>query len=444
MRRLPFTYIQIIAAGFFLIIMIGALLLSLPVSSRDGTFTPAVDAIFTAASATCVTGLVVYDTYTHWSLFGQLVILILIQTGGLGFMSIAALISMAFHRKIGLRERELMREAANTAHLGGVVRLTRNLLLGTLIFEGLGAVLLSLRFCPEMGLIKGIYFGIFHSISAFCNAGFDLMGGYGQYSSFTGYRDDFLINVVIMSLIIIGGIGFFVWEDIRKNRLTFKNYRLHTKIVLSATAFLIVFPAVLVFFVEHNGVLKGMDGPAAFMASVFQSVTARTAGFNTIDTGALKSPTLLIVMALMFIGGSPGSTAGGIKTSTFAVILISVLSVIRSRNSTYAFRRRFEDGVLKRACSIFFIYLGIVFISTVILAGIQGFALEKILFEVFSAIGTVGLTTGITPQLLPFSRILVACLMYFGRVGVLTMAFALVKTPVNAPVQYPSEKIMIG
>ncbi|MDP4110007.1 MAG: potassium transporter TrkG [Bacillota bacterium] len=444
MRRLPLTYIQMIALGFFLIIITGGLILSLPVSSRDGSFTPIVDSIFTASSATCVTGLVVYDTYTHWSLFGQIVIITLIQIGGLGFMSLATLFSMMLHRKIGLRERELMKEAANTTQLGGIVRFTKHILVGTFIFEGIGAFLLSLRFIPKMGLVRGIYNGVFHSVSAFCNAGFDIMGKYGKFTSLTTFHEDYLVNIVIMSLIVIGGIGFYVWDDIRENKLRVKSYHLHTKIVLTTTACLIVIPAIAIFFIEQNGVLKGMSTPIGLLASFFQSVTARTAGFNTVDTGALKSPSLLIVMALMFIGGSPGSTAGGIKTSTFAVIVISMVAVIKNRSTTFAFRRRFEDDVLKRACSVFFIYLGVAFVSAVAMGIAQGFTMEQIFFEIFSAIGTVGLTTGITPHLCTFSRILIACLMYFGRVGILSMAAALVKTPEYPPVLYPTDKILIG
>lgn len=444
MKKWHLSYIQIIAMGFFLIISAGAVLLCLPAASRTGTATPFINSLFTAASATCVTGLVVYDTYTHWSLFGQLVILFLIQIGGLGFMSMATLISMLLRRKIGLRERELIKEAVNSLYLGGIVRLTRHIIIGTLLCEGVGAILLSMRFCPEMGLWRGIYYAVFHSVSAFCNAGFDLMGRYEQFSSLTRYSGDALVNIVIMSLIVIGGIGFFVWEDIINHKLSFRNYQLHTKIVLTITGVLIIVPALLFFLVERGGVLKDMNIIQSIVVSFFHSVTPRTAGFNTLDMASFSSSTKFLTMILMMIGGSSGSTAGGMKTTTFAVMIMSTMSVVRGRNFLRAYRRRLEENVLRRACAVFFTYLCAVVTAAFILSIFEDFTMEQLLFEVFSAIGTVGLTLGITPDLSIASKILVALLMYFGRVGVLSIALAFTRMPENVPVDYPCEKIMIG
>ena len=444
MKKWHFSYMQIIAIGFLLIILAGAILLRLPIASRAGTATPFIDSLFTAASATCVTGLVVYDTYTHWSIFGQLVILLLIQIGGLGFMSMATLISMFLRRKIGLKQRELMREAVNSMYLGGIVRLTRHILIGTILCESIGAILLAIRFCPEMGLWKGIYYAIFHSVSAFCNAGFDLMGRFSQFSSLTRYSGDVLVNLVIMSLIVIGGIGFFVWEDIYKHKFTFRSYQLHTKIVLTTTAVLIIVPSILFFLMERGSALKEMSTLQAVIVSAFQSITPRTAGFNTVDIASLRSSTILLTMILMMIGGSSGSTAGGIKTTTFAVLIISTASVVKGRNFLRAYERRLEENALKRACAVFFTYLCVAVGATLILSLLQDFTMEQLLFEVFSAMGTVGLTLGITTDLGTTSKMLIALLMYFGRVGVLTIALAFTKTPENIPVEYPCEKIMIG
>lgn len=444
MKKWYLSYIQIIAIGYLLIILTGTLLLSLPIASRAGTATPFIDSLFTAASATCVTGLVVYDTYTHWSLFGQLVILFLIQIGGLGFMTMATLISMFLRRKIGLKERELMKEAVNSMYLGGIVRLTRHVLIGTFLCESIGAVLLGIRFYPEMGALRAAYYGVFHSVSAFCNAGFDLMGKFGKFSSLTRYSDDILVNLVVISLIVIGGIGFFVWEDVHNHKFSFRSYQLHTKVVLTVTAVLIIVPAILFFLMERSNALTGMSIGEAAIVSLFQSVTPRTAGFNTVDTASLRSSTLLLTIILMMIGGSSGSTAGGIKTTTLAVLIMSTASVIKGRNYMRAFERRLEDNALRRASAVFFTYLIVAITSTLILSLLQDFTMEQLLFEVFSAIGTVGLTTGITPGLGTASKTLITLLMYFGRVGVLSVALAFTKMPENIQIEYPCEKIMIG
>lgn len=439
------SYSQMIALGYFLVITIGTMLLSLPISSRNNLSTGFINALFTSTSATCVTGLVIFDTFTQWSIFGQVVILILIQIGGLGFMTIITMFSFLLKRKIGLKERGLLRESVNTMYIGGIVRLIKKILLGTLIFEGLGAILLSIRFIPRMGLTSGIYNGIFHSVSAFCNAGFDLMGKYGRYSSLVSFSDDVVVNLTIILLIIVGGIGFFVWDDITKHKHRFKRYQLHTKIVLSTTAILIVLGAISFYIFERSNLLSEMDMGERILASLFGSVTPRTAGFNTVDTAALTPASKLLTMILMFIGGSPGSTAGGIKTTTLAVVLISLWSSLRYTKKDSIFGRRLEDNALRRASAVVTVNLIITLSATfLIITTNVALSLSDVLFEVLSAIGTVGLSTGITGSLNDFAQIVIALLMYCGRVGSLSFAFLFTEHRVPSSVQSPREKINIG
>ncbi len=316
---------QFIAVGFLIIVMISTVLLMFPFASKEGTYTPFLDCLFTSVSATCVTGLVVVDTFTHWSLGGQIIILTLIQIGGLGFITIGVIFSMLLRQRIGLKFRGLMQESVNSLKISGIVKLTKKIIKGTLIIEGTGAFILGIRFSVYFkNAAKGFYYGLWHSVSAFCNAGFDLMGVEEQYASLTGFAGDFVVNVIIMALIIIGGIGFVVWDDISRNKLKFKKYSLHTKIVLVTTAFLIVVPAVIFYIVEYDNTMAGMNVGERVLASAFSSVTARTAGFNTVDTGALTGASKMLTIMLMFIGGSPGSTAGGIKTTTIFVLLVNL------------------------------------------------------------------------------------------------------------------------
>lgn len=335
------SYPAVIALGFFILIMFGTALLALPAASRSGESVGFVDALFTSTSASCVTGLIIADTYAQWTLFGQTVILVLIQIGGLGFMTIFMTLSSVLNKRIGLTARSLMQESINTMYLGGIVRLAKKIFKGTILFEGLGALVLAIRFSADMDFGTAVYYGIWHSISAFCNAGFDLMGRFDEGSSLVNYVGDATVNITIMSLIIIGGIGFFVWEDISRNKLRFKHYSLHTKIVLSVTAFLIILPAVAFFFSERSFAYKGLSLGDRTLAALFNSVTARTAGFNTVDTAALSPFGRLATVVLMFIGGSPGSTAGGIKTTTVAIILFSVIANIRGRSCAGVYGRRF-------------------------------------------------------------------------------------------------------
>ena len=438
------TQTQFIAYGFLGMILTGALLLMLPVSSRTGEASSFLNCRFTATSASCVTGLVVYDTWTHWSLFGQLVILTLIQIGGLGFVTIGVFLSIILRRRIGLKERGLMQESVNTLEIGGVVRLARKIIVGTAIFEGTGALLLAIRFIPEYGLLRGSYYGIFHSISAFCNAGFDLMGCQGPYNSLVNYYNDWLVNLVIMSLIVIGGIGFIVWDDLSRNGFHFHRYMLHTKIVLLTTAVLLTGSAWLFYRFESQNLLTGMDGSGRVLTSLFSAVTARTAGFNTVDTAALTDASKMLTVILMFIGGSPGSTAGGVKTTTIIVLYLHLWSSIQRTYGVNAFGRRLEDDVLKRASAIFMVNLTLALGACLFIMATQNFPVMDVLFETFSAIGTVGMTTGITRGLSSGSRLAITFLMYCGRVGSLSFALSFTQHKKVARVKQPVGRITIG
>lgn len=445
-QKVKFTYPKIIAFGFFCLITIGTALLTLPISSRDGESAGFLTSLFTSTSASCVTGLVVVDTYTQWSLFGQIVILGLIQVGGLGFMTILTLFSFMLRRRIGLTERTLLRESINTMYIGGIIRLTKKILLGTLIFEGTGALLLATRFIPKMGLGAGLFNAVFTSISAFCNAGFDLMGRYAQYSSFVTMQNDVMVNTVIMALIIIGGIGFFVWDDISVNKLHFKKYKLHSKIVLFVTAALIVLGSLSFFVLErHSATMEGMNIGQRIMASIFSAVTPRTAGFNTVDTAALTPGSKLLTVVLMFIGGSPGSTAGGIKTTSFAIILVCVWANIRNKSGANVFRRRLEPHALSQATSVVTINFLLALSACLLIAAAQpDIILSDLMVEVFSAVGTVGMSTGITRNLESFARIVLIILMYSGRVGSLSFALLFTEKKAKGSLQMPQEKINIG
>lgn len=436
--------VQTIALGFFLIIGTGTLLLMLPIASRSGQSTGLLNALFTATSSTCVTGLVVVDTYTNWTLFGQVVILLLIQTGGLGFITIGVFFSIFLKRRIGLKERNLIQESVNTLQIGGAVRLVKKIVLYALIIEGIGAVLLMLRFIPRFGWIKGVWYGIFHSVSAFCNAGIDLMGQIQEYGSLTMYYDDILVNVVIMSLIVVGGIGFIVWDDISTHKLHIKKYMLHTKIVLSMTLILLLGGALFFFLFERNNVLAGMAPQGQILSSLFGSVTPRTAGFNTTDTAVYTEATKLLTVILMFIGGSPGSTAGGIKTTTMVVILLYIWSNLRNKKGLNIFGRRLDEDSVRKASTVFFINLILATTCAAIICGLETFALSDILVEVFSAIGTVGITIGITRDLCTISKVMLIILMFCGRIGSMSFALSFTEKKQNTSVQLPVERITIG
>lgn len=440
------TYVRIIAIGYLLVILIGTGLLMLPISSSDGKPTDFLTALFTATSATCVTGLVVADTATKWTTVGHTFILIMIQIGGLGFITMGVLLAMALHKKISLRTRGLLQESMNSMQMGGIVRLTRMVFRGTLLFEGLGAILLTIRFIPVFGTAKGIFYGIFHSVSAFCNAGFDLMGTYsGEYSSFTAFYNDPIINCVFMFLIITGGIGFFVWSDLKKNTIHWHKYMLHTKITLFSTGLLLVGGTVVFLLFEGNHVFATMNGGEKLLAAAFSSVTARTAGFNTVDTAVLTSASKLFTMLLMFIGGSPGSTAGGIKTVTVVVLVAYVWSNLRAYKGINIFHRRLDDDVIQKASNVVVISSLMAIAAVIAICFWQpDFTVEDVMFEVLSAIGTVGMSTGLTRELSLQSRIVIILLMYCGRIGSMSFALSLTERKKAASVQLPVEKIMIG
>lgn len=440
------TYVRIIALGYLLVIAAGTLLLLLPGATRAGEKTDFLTALFTATTATCVTGLVVADTGTHFTTFGHVIILCMIQVGGLGFMTMGMLFAMFLKKKITLKTRGLLQESMNGLQMGGIVRLVRMVLKGTALIELLGAAVLAIRFIPLFGVGKGIFYGIFHSVSAFCNAGIDLMGGYtGQYSSFVGFYDDILINAALMALIVVGGIGFFVWDDIKRKKFHPGKYMLHTKMTLFMTAALLIGGTLIYWIFERNHLLADMNLKDQILASAFSSVTARTAGFNTIDTGALTGASKLFTMVLMFIGGSPGSTAGGVKTVTIMVLLVYVWSNLRASKGVNIFHRRMDDDVIRKASNVVVISALMAVMASVLICFLQPrLPVEDVLFEVFSAIGTVGMTTGITRELCTASRIIIILLMYCGRIGSMSFALSFTERRKVAPVQLPVEKIMIG
>lgn len=439
-----FSPTQKLVMGFAVIILIGWGLLMLPASTVEGEKTTPLNALFTATSATCVTGLVTYDTSTHWTRFGQTVILVLIQLGGLGFMSFAVSAAVIAKKKIGLKQRELLQEAVNANQLGGIVRLFKLILKGTFICEGVGAVLLAFRFIPMLGVGEGIFYSVFHSVSAFCNGGFDLMGRYSPFSSLTMFEKDTLVNIVIILLIVIGGLGFYVWDDVITCRFKFDRFKLHTKIVAVTTAILLIVPAVLIFFFERKYSMSDLNTGEAVQASLFQSVTLRTAGFNTVDQASLSDSSWLLSCILMVIGGSPGSTAGGIKTTTAAVVILSAVSMIRGRRSVTVFQRRLDDDLIVKVISILSVYMMISFAALMAICNLEHLSVKVVCFEVFSAVGTVGLSMGATPMLCPASKIILIFLMFFGRIGGLSLAMLFSRPYINSSLTYPVEKISVG
>lgn len=435
---------QVLVLGFAALILLGALLLTLPAATKSGESAGFLNALFTATSAVCVTGLVVVDTGTYWSPFGQTVILLLIQSGGLGIMTVATIFSFILGRKITLRDRLVIQEQLNQFTLQGVVRLTKYILLGTLLIESLGAVLLSTRFIPEYGFAKGIAFGIFHAVSAFCNAGFDLIGG---YRSLTPYVNDFVVSGVVIVLLVVGGLGFAVIAEVIQVR-DFRKFSLHTKLVLSITGILLMLGTIIVFILEYSNpaTLKSLPLSSKILASIFHAATPRTAGFNTLPTSELTTASQFINIVLMFIGGSPGSTAGGIKTTTAGLLIWTVVSVIRGREDAEVYGRRISKEIVYRALSVAIISMFIVVLTTVILAITEDATLKEVFFEATSAFGTVGLSLGITPDLSSIGKLTIIATMFTGRVGPLTLAFALAQRQRKnrGKLRYPEEKILVG
>ena len=438
------TPAQIIITGFLLLILSGTLLLMLPFATREPGSASFVDALFTATSATCVTGLILHDTVQYWTPFGQAVILLLIQVGGMGVVTMAVAIFMFSGKKIGLKQRWVMQESIAAPQVGGIVRMTGFILKTALAIEGVGAVLLAIRFCPQMGFFKGLWYAVFHSVSAFCNAGFDLMGEETAYSSLTAYVGDPLVSLTIAGLIVVGGLGFITWQDIFQHHRHLRAYRLQSKLILVTTAGLLL--GGLLFFGLYEFQLPQWEGLSAgekVLAAAFQSATPRTAGFNTVDLTALSAPSQLLMILLMLTGGSPGSTAGGFKTTTLAVLLLSAFAVFRRRSNAHCFGRRLAEPALRNASAIFLLYLVLFLTGGTLICCLEGIPMMSALFEAASAIGTVGLSLGVTPELGTVSRIILIFLMYVGRVGGLTMIYAVTSGGISYA-QYPQEQVNVG
>ena len=435
-----FSSARIILFGFIIMIFLGASILSLPVSSRSGEFTPFIDALFTATSASCVTGLIVYDTATHWSLFGKIIIIAMIQCGGLGVVTMITVFTQVAGKKIGLRDRATLQSALSAPQIGGIVKLTSFIFKGTIIIEMIGALLMFPSFMKDFGVTKGIYYSIFHSISAFCNAGFDLMGDVSKFSSLTKYQSDVMINISIMLLILIGGLGFLIWKDMINYKFDMKRYSTQTKMVLVMSVVLVIFPSVLFFFTEFSS----LEIKTRILSSVFQAVTPRTAGFNTIDYTKFSDNGIAMTIILMLIGGGSGSTAGGIKMSTVFILVATMCSVLKQDKEVAVFKKRIEPDIIKNAVAVFVLDIVLFVAGSMIISGIEGFSLKETMFECASAVATVGLTLGITPHLGIISKILLICMMYIGRVGGITLIFAAVNPKNNGNARYPKEQVAVG
>ncbi|MDF2962223.1 MAG: V-type sodium synthase subunit [Paenibacillus sp.] len=446
MKKIELTPPQILVLGFAAIILVGATLLSLPIASATGAPLSFLNALFTATSATCVTGLVVVDTGTSFSMFGQIVIITLIQIGGLGFMTMATLFAFALKKRISLKERLILQEAMNQGSMEGIVRLIRKVIRYSLTIELIAAVIFSIRWSFDLGPAKGIYYGIWHAISFFNNAGFDLFGPVtGSFSSLTAYASDPIINIVSMGLIIMGGIGFIVISDLLEYKVN-KRLSLHSKVVLSATGFLIVFGAVVFFIFEFTNpkTLGSLSWPGKVLAAFFQSVTPRTAGANTIDIAGMRQASQFFTIILMFIGASPGSTGGGIKTTTFTTLVGAMIAMIRGKEDIVLFHYRLGKDRILKAITLTMIALFLVIFVAMVLSTTEDYPFLMILFEVTSAFGTVGLSMGLTSYLTDIGKIMIVLMMFAGRLGPLTLAYALGPKAEKELYRYPEGKITIG
>lgn len=431
---------QIIILGFVGVILLGALLLMLPISTRNGVVTPFNQTLFTSTSAVCVTGLIVQDTATHWSLFGQIIILALIQVGGLGVITMAASFVLLSGKRFSFSQRNTMQNAISAPSLGGIVRLTKFVVKGTAIIEVTGAVIMMPVFVQSHGA-RGVWMAIFHSVSAFCNAGFDLMGTPDRkFASLTALSDHPVVNIVIMLLIIIGGIGFMTWRDVITNKFRFKRYRLQSKIVIATSAILIAIPALLYFFYDF----AQLPIAQRIFGSLFQAVTPRTAGFNTLDLNSMSKFGLAVMIILMLIGGSPGSTAGGMKTVTVAVLFKNAIASFKRKEDPECFGRRIESGTVKTATTLFLMYFTLCFMSAAVISMVEDLPFGVCIFETASAVGTVGLTLGITPGLGVISQVILILLMFLGRVGGLTIIYAALSGSTKKLTKLPKESITVG
>lgn len=433
----PALYLTI---GFFILILIGGLVLSLPIFTRSGKSTPLVDSIFVAASASCVTGLTTVNTLEHWNTYGHILIIILIQIGGLGVMTLATLFPLILRKKIGLKSRQILREQLNIDTLQGIMRLFKYVLVFTFIVEGIGAFLLSLRFVPIYGGLKGWWYSIFHSISAFCNAGFDLTG-----DSIYPFRNDLIINSTLMALIVIGGLGFMVTAEIFRKR-SLKKLSVHAKLVLIISSGLIVIGSLVFFLIENQkgGVVHDENIINSLVQSTFQSVSARTAGFYSVKLSEMKDASVLFLIILMVIGGSPGSTAGGIKTTTFGVLILSTIAMVKNDDEVVIFKKHIDSKTIRKALAIIMVYLGLIFIVIFLLSLTENFPVIDIAYEVSSAFATVGASRGITGDLTSVGKILLTISMYLGRIGPMTMAYSFGLKSKTRYIRYPEANISIG
>lgn len=434
------TTFQLIAFEFILLILAGTILLALPIASREAGGANLMDCLFTATSAVCVTGLVVRDTAACWTSFGQAVILLLIQIGGMGVVTIAVSSAFLSGRKIGLIQRSAMQESISAPQIGGIVRLTRFIVFASLGMEAAGALLMSPAMIARFGVGKGIWYAVFHAISAFCNAGFDLMGENAPFSSLTGFAQNGPVNVTVMLLITVGGIGFLVWNDVKDHGFHWKAYRLQSKVVLFTSLILILVPALELFFFE----MRQTPWKQRILPALFQSVTLRTAGFNTVDLNRISGSGQAMMIAWMLIGGSPGSTAGGMKTTTLAVLLLTALAVFRKKENVTCFHRRIGEEAVRNAVALLMMYCILFYASGLVISRIERLPLLTCLFETASALGTVGLSLGITSRLSLVSRCLLIGLMFMGRVGGLTLIYAAQPGKKTVRSTLPLEKITVG
>jgi len=431
---------QSILLGFVVLILAGALLLMLPVSTKSGEWTSFTDALFTATSASCVTGLIVYDTATHWSWFGKIIILFLIQIGGMGVVTMTTILTGLIGKKIGLQARSTLQEAVSAPNLGEIMKYTRFICIGTVIFELAGAVAMSPVFISEYGILKGFCVALFSSISAFCNAGFDLNGSHGQFSSMVPYMDNPIIVVTLVFLILTGGLGFLTWMDIRRYGLRFTRYSTQSKVIIVMEVILVLFPLIYLWFGEYQDLPYGQR----FLASLFQAVTPRTAGFNTTDYNAFSGTGVVMTIILMLIGGAPGSTAGGMKITTVAVLFFTMISVFKREKAPAVFKRRIMPEAISGAVAVFMLDILLTVFGAMAISKIENIAFLKTLFESASAVATVGLSMGITPELTTVSKIILIVLMYTGRVGGLTLVFAAITRKATGNRQYPADNIAVG
>ena len=438
-KRQSTSAFQTIIVSFLCIILVGTLLLLLPFSTKEGNITTFSDALFTSVSATCVTGLTVKDTATHWTVFGQAVILLLVQIGGMGVITISVGLVGLTGKKIGLRERSTIQESISAPQLGGIVKFIGFIIKTTIVIELIGTLLFLPVFCKEFGAV-GIWYAFFHSISAFCSSGFDLMGVRGEFSSLMTFADNIYMNIIFMTLVSVGGMGFLTWEDIREHKLRFKKYSLQSKVILIASAVLIVVPALYFFIFEYTDVSIGKR----ILYSLFHSVSARTAGFSTTDFTAMSDSGKVVTIAMMLVGGSPGSTAGGMKVTTVTVLILAAFAVFGRKNDVKCLDRRLPEDVVRSSGAIFFIYMALFITSAAIISRIENLPILTCLFETGSATGTAGLTLGLTPLLSTTSRIIIIFLMFFGRLGGLTMIYAALPSGSTETAKMPLEKITVG